>query len=172
MGKLRQSVIIKADRILQTIRATGGGLQLKSFNKGLQFTNSFGEIQDDVNMAAQLAGAYSYVTAMYEFGEIEVPLIIDSPVTGFGAGVAEDWAREIPEKFPQVIALITSLEKAGLLEMINDKKKNIYLSTIRRKDEKLNGKPQVGKMICDDNEKFFINYEMEKVKENLSRRGS
>jgi len=172
MEKLRKIVITNANTIMEKMHATGGGgVKLKSLNSGLKFTDYFGEEQDNVNMAAQLAGAYSYVTAMYMLGEIEVPLIIDSPVTGFGIGVAQNWAKEIPDKFPQVVAFITSMEKVGLIEIVSEDNVNTEVVTIRRENEGIEGLPQSGKMICDMDDNFFENYEIQKVRKILLRTG-
>ncbi len=157
MKQLRGEVIDLANNILNKMHATGGGMTIRSLENGLSFTNELGIDQEDVNVGAQLAAAYSYVAAMFSIGDIDVPLVLDSPVTGFSAGVCKDWAREIPPRFNQIIAFITSLEKIGIRSLLNSQ--NTVSMTIRRENEGLNGKPQTGKIIVDRATDFFINYE-------------
>jgi len=162
MNILREEVIKKTNYYFSQMHAGGGDHKIKSLDNGLKFINSYGDEMDNVNMAAQLAAAYSYVTSMYQLGEIQVPLIIDSPTTGFGLGVSRNWAKEIPNNFPQIIGFITSAEKIGLLDLC--KKDNVSTGTFRRRKEGINGSPQEGEMIFDHDFNFFMNYEVEKDK--------
>ncbi len=157
MGYLREEVIDLANTILSKMHATGGGMNIRSLDNGLTFTNEMGINQDDVNVGAQLAAAYSYVAAMFSIGEIDMPLVLDSPVTGFSAGVCKDWGNEIPPRFNQIISFITSLEKIGIRSLL--RKETTYPMTIRRKNEGLEGKPQTGEIIVDFDRSFYINYE-------------
>jgi DNA sulfur modification protein DndD len=159
LEELRNNVIDETNKHFLQMHAGGGDHQIRSLSNGLRFVNRYGDEMETVNMAAQLAAAYSYVTSMYNLGQIEVPLIIDSPTTGFGLGVARNWAKEIPDNYPQVIGFITSAEKVGLMEYVNNN--NVSVSTIRRSKEGIKGSPQTGKMIIDKDRGFFENYEVD-----------
>jgi len=135
-----------------------GGLNVKITENGLQYYNPNGDLQSGVNMAAELGGTYAFISALYDYAEVSLPLVLDTPLAGFGAGMVAAWTRLIPVTFDQTIALINSGEKK-LLEgwFVNDE---IDCYLIRRNDEVINtGIPQEGKMILDTDSNNFINYE-------------
>lgn len=140
---------------------TSGGLTVKISNAGLDYYNPNGDLQSNVNMAAELGGAYAFVSALNNYAEVSIPLVLDTPFAGFGKGMAANWTKLVPETFDQVIALINSLEMVGLYSWFeNNEDVETYL--IRRKDENIRtGLPQEGKMILDMDLNNFVNYEID-----------
>ena len=139
-----------------------GGLTVKISEKdGLKYFNPNGDLQESVNMAAELGGSYSFISALYKYAEVSIPLVLDTPLAGFGQGMTADWTRLVPKQFDQVIALINSSERNQLKGWYsNNPKVDCYL--IRRKNEEITtGKPQEGTMILDNSIINFNDYETE-----------
>lgn len=137
-----------------------GGLTVRIQDQGLQYYNPNGDLQDGVNMAAELGGSYAFISALYEYAEVSIPLVLDTPLAGFGKGMASSWSRLVPEKFDQVIALINSLEMESLKGWFNNPKNNVGCYLLRRSEEEIRtGKPQSGPMILDLDLNNFMEYE-------------
>ena len=137
-----------------------GGLKVKIVDEGLRYYNPAGKAQLEVNVAAQLGGSYAFVSALNSYAEVSLPLVLDTPLAGFGKGMVDAWARLVPETFDQSIALINSLEREGLDDYHGGN--NYSCWTIRREKEVVKrGRPQEGKMICDSDYSNFRVYEDE-----------
>jgi hypothetical protein len=114
-------------------------------------------------MAAELGGSYAFISALYKYAEVSIPLVLDTPLAGFGDGATADWTKLVPPTFDQVIALINSSEMRSLKGWFTRENLDCYL--IRREDEDITiGKPQTGKMIVDSNINNFQNYERDVLK--------
>ena len=137
-----------------------GGLTLKISDKGFQYFNPNGDLQEGVNMAAELGGSYAFISALYEYAEVSIPLVLDTPLAGFGKGMAASWTSLVPQTFDQVIPLINSLEMESLKGWFDVPENNVGCYLIRREDEFIRqGKPQTGTMILDLNIDNFMQYE-------------
>lgn len=146
-----------------------GGLTIKITDEGFQYLNPNGDPQTGVNMAAELGGSYAFISALYEYAEVSIPLVLDTPLAGFGKGMAASWSSLVPETFDQVIPLINSLEMESLKGWFDDPKNDVGCYLIRRSDENIRtGKPQSGPMILDMNIDNFIQYEADVNKEGLN----
>ena len=100
---------------------------------------------------------------MYQYAEVSIPLVLDTPLAGFGDGASADWTKLVPPTFNQVIALINSSEMRALKGWFEKGNADVYL--IRRADEVIPlGKPQTGKMIVDSNVDNFVTYERDVLK--------
>jgi len=140
-----------------------GGLVVKITDQGLQYYNPNGDLQSGVNMAAELGGSYAFISALYQYAEVSIPLVLDTPLAGFGDGASADWTKLVPPTFNQVIALINSSEMRALKGWFEKGNADVYL--IRRADEVIPlGKPQTGKMIVDSNVDNFVTYERDVLK--------
>jgi len=136
-----------------------GGLTVRITESGLNYYNPSGDLQESVNMAAELGGAYAFVSALYNYAEVSIPLVLDTPFAGFGKGMTVNWTQLVPETFDQVIAFINSLEMEGLSNWFRSNE-NVENYLIRRENEDINtGMPQDGKMILDKDINNFTNYE-------------
>jgi DNA sulfur modification protein DndD len=137
-----------------------GGLEVKITPNGLQYFNPNGDLQSGVNMAAELGGSYAFISALYEYAEVSIPLVLDTPLAGFGQGMSAAWTQLVPPTFDQVIALINSNEMISLKGWFEPNNIDCYL--VRRTDEDVTkGMPQTGKMIIDNDLNNFANYESE-----------
>jgi DNA sulfur modification protein DndD len=140
-----------------------GGLEVRITSSGLQYYNPNGDLQLGVNMAAELGGTYAFISALYEYAEVSIPLVLDSPLAGFGQGMSAAWTELVPPTFDQVIALINSSEMISLKGWFEANDIDCYL--IRRSGENITtGRPQTGKMIIDSDKKNFTNYESDVLK--------
>jgi hypothetical protein len=111
-------------------------------------------------MAAELGGSYAFISALYEYAEVSIPLVLDTPLAGFGQGMSAAWTQLVPPTFDQVIALINSNEMISLKGWFEPNNIDCYL--VRRTDEDVTkGMPQTGKMIIDNDLNNFANYESE-----------
>ena len=136
---------------------------MKFNSEGLIFVNEFDEEQSGANMGAVLAGAYSFIAAMADLGSVDVPLVVDSPVTGMDFSTAESWCQAIWPQFDQIVAFITPGER-GLIEKRRGGNTKLYgrsvkRVTMHRKDEKKSGKPQKGKMVLNSGDAWFRGYQ-------------
>ena len=135
-----------------------GGLDVKITSSGLQYFNPAGDLQSGVNMAAELGGSYAFISALYEYAEVSIPLVLDTPLAGFGQGMSAAWTELVPPTFDQVIALINSNEMISLKGWFENNDIDCYL--IRRSDEDIRtASPQTGTMIVDKDKDNFSNYE-------------
>ena len=135
-----------------------GGLDVKITSSGLQYFNPAGDLQSGVNMAAELGGSYAFISALYEYAEVSIPLVLDTPLAGFGQGMSAAWTELVPPTFDQVIALINSNEMISLKGWFETNDIDCFL--IRRSDENIRtASPQTGKMIVDIDKDNFANYE-------------
>ena len=139
----------------QTIRLRG------SENFELRFYNAKNEPLNSVHQASKLAAAYSFISAIFKVGRVQLPLVADSPVTSFSNNVAEEWGKTISKLFPQVIAFITSMEKGGLTYLIE--KPDTKLVTVKRENEDLEGKNATGKMIYSFDRDLFKKYDVRRT---------
>lgn len=140
-----------------------GGLTVRVTENGLQYFNPSGDRQSGVNMAAELGGSYAFISALYEYAEVSIPLVLDTPLAGFGQGMSASWTQLVPTTFDQVIALINSNEMISIKGWFETNEIDCYL--IRRTNEEISkGKPQTGKMIVDDDIINFVNYESDVLK--------
>lgn len=160
---------IKTNEYFSKLHAIGGdhitGKHTIKIENGVKIYNPKGELMKEANAAAQLGAAYSFILSMYTIGNIDVPLVIDSPVTGFGLGVSNNFAEVILQnEFSQVIGLITSMEKIGLKKFLNGSS-DVYRATIKRENETVDGKNASGPLVLDEDLEFFESYEVEEDKE-------
>lgn len=143
-----------------------GGLTVKITSDGLQYYSPNGDRQSGVNMAAELGGSYAFISALYEYAEVSIPLVLDTPLAGFGQGMSAAWTQLVPQTFDQVIALINSNEMVSLRGWFESNNVDCYL--IRRTDEEIRkGVPQTGKMIIDEDINNFSNYESDVLKSEV-----
>ena len=150
----------KMNRSLSRMVGAGlnGGLVVKITGNGLQYYSPNGDLQSGVNMAAELGGSYAFISALYEYAEVSLPLVLDTPLAGFGQGMSAAWTQLVPKTFDQVIALINSNEMISLKGWIEKEDVDCYL--VRRTDENVTtGSPQTGKMIIDCELNNFLSYE-------------
>ncbi len=164
MGEILETINTEVNNSFSKLHAIGGdhfkGSHTLKVGEGITILDPSGERMTDVNHAAQLAAAYSYIHAMYKIGNINVPLIIDSPVTSFGLGVADNFSNVIlSNQFSQVIGFITSMEKMGLKKFLRDHQ-DINKATVVRSGEGVDGKNAKGLLVLNYDEKFFFDYEV------------
>jgi hypothetical protein len=131
----------------------------------LIFTNATGDVQDDANESAELGAVYGLVAALNEYADISLPIIVDTPLAGFGKGMAKSWKDVIGDGFEQGIALLNSSEKDDLRFWWSQEDLVVY--TFLRENEVIrtgkdpNGGPTTGTMYIDDTLETFDLYEID-----------
>lgn len=170
MQSLRQRLENRTNELLTAMPGTGGGISVRFTADGLRFVNEYEE-QSTANIGAILSGSYSFIAAMAELGSVEVPLVVDSPVTGLDLSTAEAWCVEIWPCFKQLIAFITPAERTTIEKRIAAKNRlygsDVWRVTIHRRDEDRGGGNQTGPMVLNLEQGWFKSYQAEDQPEGL-----
>jgi len=131
----------------------------------LIFTNATGDVQDDANESAELGAVYGLVAALNEYADISLPIIVDTPLAGFGKGMAKSWKDVIGDGFEQGIALLNSSEKDSLRFWWSQEDLVVYTflrdNEVIRTGKDPNGGPTTGTMYIDDTLETFDLYEID-----------
>ena len=141
---------------LDTMGAQGGRLLIDLGHTGFIFSDELGKPQPKANQGAVLSAAYCFISAMSELSDSEIPLIGDSPITGFDSFSAAAWVEHIWPSFKQTIFLATPGERGIIMEMSEDalKAEEVKKITVCRVDEAEDGQPQSGKMFAGTDEEW------------------
>jgi len=141
----------------------------------LIFTNASGDIQEDANESAELGAVYGLVSALNEYADISLPIVVDTPLAGFGKGMAKSWKDVVADGFDQGIALLNSSEKDDLRFWWSQEDLVVY--TFLRENEVIrtgkdpNGGDTTGTMYIDDSLETFDLYEIDVGYENRDAQG-
>jgi len=141
----------------------------------LIFTNANGDIQEDVNESGELGAVYGLVSALNEYADISLPIVVDTPLAGFGKGMAKSWKDVVGMGFDQGIALINSSEKDSLRFWWEQEELVLY-TWLRENEEVRTGKDPgggdaTGTMYIDDSLETFNQYEIDVGYENRDTGG-
>ena len=164
MAKLRKRVESETNQILNEIPATGGGINVKFLKDRIAFVNDQGNIQEDANMATNLAGAYCFISSLASLGSMEPVLVSDSPVTGFENITTDGWVKEIWPFFKQAIFIMTPGERNIILSgpkgVGRDALEELdHFITVKREDEDIpTAEPQSGMMEVHYGREMFFQY--------------
>ena len=99
----------------RTRNMPGVDVRIELGSKSMVFKNA-GEIQDGLNESAKLGAVYGFVASLNDYSNISLPIVVDTPLAGFGRGMAVAWQQVVQRTFDQTIALINSSEKGSLEE--------------------------------------------------------
>jgi|APSaa5957512535_1039671.scaffolds.fasta_scaffold04080_9 hypothetical protein len=128
--------------------------------RGIIFINRRKEIQKKGSVGTTLVAAYSLINGMKQSGEVEIPLIVDSPTAGLDNTSTQGVVETFWNQSEQAIFIIESGERDKISlqvpDALSDEKSERIL--IRRKDEKSTGANQKGKMIKSYNSEEFFTY--------------
>ena len=98
----------------RTRNMPGVDVRIELGSKSMVFKNASGEIQDGLNESAKLGAVYGFVASLNDYSNISLPIVVDTPLAGFGRGMAVAWQQVVQRTFDQTIALINSSEKEAL----------------------------------------------------------
>ena len=129
------------------------------------FTNATGDVQDEGNESAELGAVYGLVSALNQYADVSLPIVVDTPLAGFGRGMAQAWVDTVVDSFDQGIALINSLEKDGIRAWWSQEDITCY--TFLRENEQVrtgkdpDGGKTTGAMYIDPSNETFDLYEID-----------
>ena len=118
---------------------------------------------------------YGLVSALNEYADVSLPIVVDTPLAGFGKGMAKSWRDVIGMGFDQGIALLNSSEKDSLRFWWEQEELVLY-TWLRENEEVRIGKDPgggdaTGTMYIDNTEETFDLYEIDVGYENSGTEG-
>jgi len=143
----------------------------------LIFINESGDIQTDANESAELGAIYGLVSALNQHSDVSLPIVVDTPLAGFGKSMSKSWVDVIGDGFQQGIGLVNSGEKDHLRFWWTQE--DLMLYTFLREDEVVrtergpDGGDPSGPMFIDSSVENFdlygidVGYEKKSAKEEL-----
>ena len=116
--ELRESLSTTATKAWRAMPAAGAdkGLRLEIQPDGMKFFRRNSKTPVGVSGAQSVSACYSVASAISSLGDINIPLICDTPFAGFDEGMVPKWFDSISSTFPQAIVLLNTLEKRALVE--------------------------------------------------------
>ena len=114
LNEVKAEIQSKLNKRTRTMPGVDVRIELGS--KSMVFKNASGEIQDGLNESAKLGAVYGFVASLNDYSNISLPIVVDTPLAGFGRGMAVAWQQVVQRTFDQTIALINSSEKGSLEE--------------------------------------------------------
>lgn len=168
LNEIYQELEVKMNATAQ--KMAGLNSTIKITNSGLQFRNPAGEIQEKLNEAGELGAIYGLVACLNAYSDVSMPIIVDTPLAGFGMGMVKSWTDVVPGSFAQTIALINSAEKRALQFWWQQNHDDIKFYTFLRENENyLTGRdtnwredaeqPTTGQMYVSSEYEVFSEYE-------------
>jgi hypothetical protein len=124
---------VKMNAVAQ--KMPGLNVDIKITAEGLQFMSPTGDVQQGLNESGQLGAIYGLVASLNQYSDISLPIIVDTPLAGFGRGMAKAWKGVVPGSFGQTIALINSSEKFDLKFWWESQPEDIQFYTFLRENE-------------------------------------
>ena len=117
-----------------------------------------------------MGAIYGLVACLNSYSDISMPIIVDTPLAGFGMGMVKSWTEVVPGSFAQTIALINSAEKRALQFWWEPNSSEIEFFTLLRENENhLTGQdhdwnerseqPTTGAMYVTSDLQIFSDYE-------------
>lgn len=164
MEDLQRELKSETNRLLDTIDSKGGGNTRIDFDRaGLLFINETGQVQEAANIGAVVSAAYCFISSLAKLGNMDVPLICDSPVTGLDTFAIKGWANSVLSDFGQFIGFITTAERDVIENASSTSNQLLYandstLLTFHREDETITGDPQTGSIVANADIQFFKDY--------------
>ena len=140
--ELRGALSLKATKSWRSMPAAGAdkGLRLEIQSDGMKFFRGNNLKPVGVSGAQSVSACYSVASAISSLGDINIPLVCDTPFAGFDEGMVPKWYDSISSTFPQVIVLLNTLEKRALVEGAWDNRaENEYHCTIHQTGEASDG---------------------------------
>ena len=67
-----------------------------------------------MNESADLGAIYGLVASLNTYSDVSLPIVVDTPLAGFGRGMAHAWQKVVISTFDQTVSLINSSEKFDL----------------------------------------------------------
>ena len=155
----------------------GLNARVKISDSGLEFRNPAGELQDQLNESAELGAIYGLVASLNTYSDVSLPIVVDTPLAGFGRGMAHAWQKVVISTFDQTVSLINSSEKFDLEFWWGSQPENVQFFTFLRENENpLTGKDHdwtedyeqetTGPMYVNENFEVFAEYEKDVGRDN------
>ena len=73
----------------------GVPFKIKISESKLIFINANGDIQEEGNEAGELGAVYGLVSALNQYADVSLPIVVDTPLAGFGKGMVKSWVEVI-----------------------------------------------------------------------------
>ena len=143
----------------------GVDFAIKISESNLIFINASGDIQEDANESAELGAIYGLVSALNQYADVSLPIVVDTPLAGFGKGMSKSWVDVIGNGFEQGVGLLNSGEKDHLRFWWSQEDLTLY--TFLRENEEVrtgkdpDGKDPSGPMYVDSSDENFDLYEVD-----------
>lgn len=119
----------------------GLNAKVRISDSGLEFRNPAGELQESLNESAELGAIYGLVASLNTYSDVSLPIVVDTPLAGFGRGMAHAWQKVVISTFDQTVSLINSSEKFDLEFWWGSQPDNVqYFTFLRENENPLTGK--------------------------------
>ena len=119
----------------------GLNARVRISDSGLEFRNPAGELQEQLNESAELGAIYGLVASLNTYSDVSLPIVVDTPLAGFGRGMAHAWQKVVISTFDQTVSLINSSEKFDLEFWWGSQPDNVqYFTFLRENENPLTGK--------------------------------
>jgi len=156
--EMREQVSDQATKVWRTMPAAaaeGKRLRISIEPDGLAIYRGKNTV-GGVSGAQIVSACYSITKSIGDLGEVSFPLICDTPFAGFDTGMYAPWYTNITKSFSQVIALINTNEKSGLLESVwnNSNGEGDYRASVRQLEKKA---PDGGKQLQFTEDRMIFN---------------
>ena len=109
LNEIHEELEVKINQVAR--KMPGVDVEIEISEESMIFKNLTGDIQDNLNESAELGAIYGLVASLNQYSDISLPIVVDTPLAGFGKGMAKAWKEVVPGNFDQTIALINSGEK-------------------------------------------------------------
>ncbi len=146
-------------------RMPGVDFDISISESRMVFTNASGDVQEDANESGELGAVYGLVAALNEYADVSLPIVVDTPLAGFGKSMSKSWKDVVGGGFNQGIALINSSEKDSLRFWWSQDDLTLY--TFLRENEQVRtgrdpgGGDTTGTMFIDGSQETFDLYEID-----------
>lgn len=120
--KLRDSISKDAHNIWvnsPAIAKESEGFLMEIGEEGIRFTDPEGELAPGSGAQTMIA-CYSLGAALVKRGNLKVPLVGDTPLTGLDLDVIRNWAFEANERYEQSLLLLNAAEKVNYIRALSD----------------------------------------------------
>ena len=163
LGEIQRELEIKMNDFAS--KMPGVDFNISISESKLIFTNASGDVQEDANESAELGAVYGLVSALNEYADVSLPIVVDTPLAGFGRGMTKSWKEVIGEGFDQGIGLLNSGEKDLLRFWWQQEDLALYTflraNEVVRTGRNPNDREPTGTMFIDNTEETFDQYEID-----------
>jgi len=159
LSLLKDALRDEANIFLPRLQTTG--MRINSFESGMTLVDRQGQVQRGANTGGELSAQYSFLMALRQLGEVDIPMVIDNPTKGLDGTAVRSFQKEMPAMFKQCVMFIYPMEKPALAELIAGSN---CVSTLHRSDEEVSGIANgggdaTGPIVATDDRTWFVAYD-------------